>query len=88
MRKNKKSCSISGLVKALVSLFKGGAVGTKLTINAVQSRLRIVQLYLPALSAAVVLTERLCRIGKSRTMRFDFLLLTVDFLVQNLAASG
>ncbi len=81
MRKNKKSCSISGLVKAFVCLFKCGIVGTKLTINAVESRLRIVQLYLPALSAAVVLTERLCRIGKSRTMRFDFLLLTVDFLV-------
>ena len=88
MRKNKKSCSISGLVKALVSLFKGGVVEIQFTLHAVQSRLRIVQLYLPALSAAVVLTERLCRIGKSRTMRFDLLLLTVDFLVQNLAASG
>lgn len=46
MRKNKKSCSISGLVKAFVCLFKCGIVGTKLTINAVESRLRIVQLYL------------------------------------------
>lgn len=79
---------ISGFVKAFGGFFRGGSVGTKFTLHAVQSRLRIVKLDLPALSAAVVPTERLCRIGKSRTMRFDFLLLTVDFLVQNLAASG
>ena len=39
-------------------LFQGRClVGTKLTINAVRSRLRIVQLYLPVLGAAVVLAK-------------------------------
>ena len=88
MRKNKKSCSISGLVKALVSLFKGGVVEIQFTLHAVQSRLRIVKLNLPVLSAAVVFAERLGGIGECGTERFDFLLLLVDFLVQNLAAGG
>lgn len=77
---------ISGFVKALVSLFKGGVVGTKLTLHAVESRLRVVQLYLPALSAAVVLAERLGSIGECGAERFDFLFLTVDFLVQHLVS--
>ena len=48
---------ISGFVKALVSFFKGGVVGIQFTLHAVQSRLRVVKLYLPALSTAVVLAE-------------------------------
>ena len=37
--------------------FQGGVVGTKFTLHAAQSRLRIVQLNLPALGASVVLAE-------------------------------
>lgn len=48
---------ISGFVKAFGGFFRGGSVGTKVTLYAVQSRLYIVQLYLPALSAAVVLAK-------------------------------
>ena len=48
---------ISGFVNAFGGFFRSGSVETKVTLYAVQSRLRIVQLYLPALSAAVVLTE-------------------------------
>lgn len=72
----------------MLSLFKGGVVGIQFTLHAVESRLRVVQLYLPALSATVVLAERLGGILQSSAERFDFLFLTVDFLVQNLAASG
>lgn len=68
---------ISGIVKALVSLFEGGVVGTKVTLHAVENCLRIVQLYLPALGAAAVLTKGLGGIGKGRTERFDFLFLLV-----------
>ena len=55
---------ISGFVKALVSLSKGGVVGIQFTLHAVQGRLRIVQLYLPALGTAVVLTKGLGGICK------------------------
>ena len=48
--------------------------------------MRIVQLNLPALSAAVVFTERLCGIGKGRTKRFYLLFLLVDFLVEDLVS--
>ena len=48
---------ISRFVKAPVSLFKGGVVGIQFTLHVAQSRLCIVQLYLPALGASVVLTE-------------------------------
>lgn len=68
---------ISGFVNALVSLFEGGVVGTKVTLHAVENCLRIVQLYLPALGAAAVLTKGLGGIGKGRTERFDFLFLLV-----------
>ena len=78
-------CFISGFVKAFVSLFKGGVVGTKFTLHAVQSRLRVVQLYLPALCAAVVLSKGLGGIFEGGTEGFDFLFLCVDFLIQNLA---
>ena len=50
-------CFISRFVKTLVSIFKGGVVDIQFTLHTVQSRLRIVQLYLPALCAAVVLAE-------------------------------
>ena len=68
---------ISGFVNAFVGFFRSGSVGTKVTLDAVQSRLRIVQLYLPALGAAVVLTKGLGGIGKGRTERFVFLFLLV-----------
>lgn len=68
---------ISGFVNAFVGFFRSGSVGTKVTLDAVQSRLRIVQLYLPALGAAAVLTKGLGGIGKGRTERFVFLFLLV-----------
>ncbi|MBS6472556.1 MAG: hypothetical protein KH377_11465 [[Eubacterium] siraeum] len=68
---------ISGFVKAFGGFFRSGSVGTKVTLDAVQSRLRIVQLYLPALGAAAVLTKGLGGIGKGRTERFVFLFLLV-----------
>ena len=50
-------CYISGFVKAFVCLFKGGVVGIKVTLLAVENCLRIVQLYLPALGSSVILAE-------------------------------
>ena len=68
---------ISGFVNAFGGFFRGGSVGTKVTLHAVENCLRIVQLYLPALGAAAVLTKGLGGIGKGRTERFDFLFLLV-----------
>ena len=50
-------CLISRFIKAFVGICEGGVVGIQFTLHAVQSRLRIVQLYLPALGAAVVFAE-------------------------------
>lgn len=37
--------------------FRGGVVGTNVTLHAVENCLRIVQLYLPALGSSVILAE-------------------------------
>ena len=48
---------ISGCVNTFVSFFKGGVVGIKVTLLAVENRMRIVRLYLPALGSSVILAE-------------------------------
>lgn len=48
---------ISGFVNAFGGFFRGGSVGTNVTLYAVENCLRIVQLYLPALGSSVILAE-------------------------------
>lgn len=48
---------ISGCVNTFVGFFKGGVVGIKVTLLAVENRMRIVRLYLSALGSSVILAE-------------------------------
>jgi len=78
--------SIGGIVHLTLCLIQGSVITVKFTLHIVERRRSVIKLNLPLLCPAVIFSERLGGIGKSRTERFDFLLLCLDFLIQHLVS--
>ena len=73
---------------AVAGFGEGVIVGFQFALHVVEGSFCIVQLDLPALGAAVVFLKGLRRIFQRLPQYFDFLLLRIDLLVQNLRPGG
>ena len=73
---------------AVVCFGERVVVGFQFALHVVEGGFRVVQLDLPALGAAVVFLKGLRRIFQRLPQYFDFLLLRIDLLVQNLRPGG
>ena len=76
----------AGFLRSLAAFLDGFLVLVQLPVHVVECGFGIVQLYLPALSAAVVLAKRIGGILQSSAEGVYLLLLLFDFLVQHLVS--
>ena len=70
----------------MLGIIQSRIVTVEFPLHVVQRSGGIIKLNLPLLRSAVIFTEGLGGIGKSRTERFDFLFLCLDFLIQHLVS--
>ena len=78
----------AGFLRSFAAFLDGFLIFVQLTVHVVEGGFGIVELDLPVLCAAVVLSEGVSSVFKSRAQSFDFLFLRLDLLVQHLVSCG
>ena len=78
----------AGFLRSFAAILESFLVFVQLPVHVIESGFGVVELNLPVLSTAVVLTKGVGSVFKSRAQCFNFLLLRLDLFVQHLVPCG